>query len=221
MSQDIGYVYVILHKYTHLYKIGRTTNQSRRFKELEVGNLTKLIKSYRVFNHKEVERECHYIFKKKRLPQTEYFNLDKKELEILFKFLEENKVKTKKILKKERDQEIINKLINDRQKYNKANNFGKFGMRHENALKGAFGCGMFTLLTIPITSGIIMILNAYNLGWLIIFPFIFFAYFVGKEAMEQDFYVREDLLGEEEEVIKNKIEIWKSIDKTVGEEDWD
>ena len=52
MSQDIGYVYVILHKDTNLYKIGRTTNQSRRFKELEVGDLTKLIKSYRVFNHK-------------------------------------------------------------------------------------------------------------------------------------------------------------------------
>ena len=219
MSQDIGYVYVILHKDTNLYKIGRTTNRSRRFRELEVGDSTKLIKSYRVFDHKEVERECHDIFKKKRLPQTEYFNLDEKELEKLFKFLEENKIKTKKVLRKERDQEIINKLINDRQKYSEANNFGKFKMRHENALKGAFGCGFITLMTIPITSGIIMILNAYNLGWLIIFPFIFCAYLVGKETMEQDFYVQKDLLGEEEEVIKNTIEIWKSIDKTVGEED--
>ena len=72
-----GTVYVIQDIQSRLYKIGRTTNLQRRMKELGVGATARLISSKQVSNAAEVERRAHQRYKSARLPQTEYFKLDR------------------------------------------------------------------------------------------------------------------------------------------------
>ena len=72
-----GTVYVIQDIQSRLYKIGRTTNLQRRMKELGVGSTARLISSKQVSNAAEVERRAHQRYKSARLPQTEYFKLDR------------------------------------------------------------------------------------------------------------------------------------------------
>lgn len=217
-DKDIGYVYILLHKETSLYKIGRTINKSRRFKELDVGVSTELLNCFRVFNHKLVEKKCHSIFKKKRLPQTEYFNLDKEDLEKLFEYLDANKFKTTKVLRKERDVRNIERLLKERDNYQNASNFRKFTIRNKNLLSGAFGCGFMMLIFSPFIFGFIMVLNAYNLGWLIIFPFLGLGYLVASEQIKQDNYLKQDLLVDENIAVKKLLDSWKKIDEKVGED---
>ena len=215
MDRDIGYVYIILHKKTNLYKVGKTINEERRFKELDVGGATKLVKSYRVFNHSSVEKLCHRAFANKRLPQSEYFQLTDEDLNEIKKILEENKFKTKKTLREERDARRVLKLKKYREKYFQSSEVKRFIMRHDKKFNSAFGCGFSLLLLSPLVAFAVMILKAYGISrYLLLFP-IFGLFFLGLwGSNKEDKRNQEELLGEEDEVIRKDIEIWKSIDAT-------
>jgi len=71
-----GHVYVIQDMRSGLYKIGWTTDMTRRMKELGVGKTSRLIQSKEVDDAPSIEKEAHIRYKNSRLPQTEYFNLD-------------------------------------------------------------------------------------------------------------------------------------------------
>ena len=72
-----GTVYVIKDRSTGLYKIGRTKNLERRMQELGVGKTADLVSSVEVGDMNAVEKAAHRRYKDKRLPQTEYFKLDR------------------------------------------------------------------------------------------------------------------------------------------------
>ena len=74
-SSDYGFVYFIRNKDIH--KIGITQNMLQRMEQLKPDELLDTI---RCSNYKELEREIHNQFKGCRIPQTEYFRLDKEEI---------------------------------------------------------------------------------------------------------------------------------------------
>ena len=67
-----GFVYFIRNK--DIYKIGITQNMLKIMQQLK---LDELLDSIRLSNYKELEREIHIQYKGCRIPQTEYFRLDK------------------------------------------------------------------------------------------------------------------------------------------------
>ena len=62
----------------NIYKIGITDNLLRRLKELKPDEI---LNSVRCANYQEIEKKMHAHFKKRRIPQTEYFRLDAAEVE--------------------------------------------------------------------------------------------------------------------------------------------
>ena len=60
-----------------LHKIGRTENLQRRLEQLRPGVLVQWLETDR---SRDLEYELHQRFKEKRIPQTEYFRLDEREV---------------------------------------------------------------------------------------------------------------------------------------------
>ncbi len=77
-----GYLYVLQHSATGLFKIGvtRVDCKDARFKHLGVGDVNSLTHLHLSCRYKEIERELHSKYKSKRVPQTEYFMLTKEDL---------------------------------------------------------------------------------------------------------------------------------------------
>ena len=71
-----GFVYLI--RNGDLHKIGRTDNLQKRLKQLKPDEVVQVLETDR---SRDLEHELHQQFKKKRLPQTEYFRLDEAEVE--------------------------------------------------------------------------------------------------------------------------------------------
>ncbi len=70
-----GYIYLIRNK--DLYKIGITKDIERRLKALKPDEVIKVLKT----NKNEIlEKKLHKRFRVARIPQTEYFRLNRKEL---------------------------------------------------------------------------------------------------------------------------------------------
>ena len=83
-SSDYGFVYFIRNKDIH--KIGITQNMLQRMEQLKPDEL---LDSVRCSNYKELEREIHNKFKGCRIPQTEYFRLEKEEIEEIHQLLKD------------------------------------------------------------------------------------------------------------------------------------
>ena len=81
---DSGHVYFIRNK--DIYKIGITKNLLQRMDQLKPDEL---LDSIRCSNYKELEREIHSQFKGCRIPQTEYFRLDKEEINQIHQILKD------------------------------------------------------------------------------------------------------------------------------------
>ena len=81
-ESDIGYVYFIRNK--DLYKIGKTNNMLRRMKQLEPDEL---LDSVRCSNYHQLEREVQAQFKAVRIPQTEYYRLNKEQIKKVYELL--------------------------------------------------------------------------------------------------------------------------------------
>ncbi len=76
MSSTPGYVYVIRENRTGLYKIGITTNLSRRMQQLGVGKTATQVSSVYTSDAVDMERSLHRKYAANRIPQTEYFQLN-------------------------------------------------------------------------------------------------------------------------------------------------
>ena len=81
-ESDIGFVYFIRNK--DLYKIGKTNNMLRRMKQLEPDEL---LDSVRCSNYHQLEREVQAQFKDVRIPQTEYYRLNKEQIKKVYELL--------------------------------------------------------------------------------------------------------------------------------------
>tara|TARA_Y100001968_G_scaffold297333_1_gene306185 strand:+ start:236 stop:772 length:537 start_codon:yes stop_codon:yes gene_type:complete len=85
-----GWLYLI--KNRDLYKIGITKNFDNRMRQLKPDNV---IAKLQTNNYMKLERELHHRYKKFRIPQTEYFRLDKthiKEIKQQILFLDYPKI---------------------------------------------------------------------------------------------------------------------------------
>ena len=71
-----GFVYLIRNE--DIYKIGITDNLLRRFNQLKPDEIINVV---RCSNYQSLEKELHKKFKEFRIPQTEYFRLDKNQIE--------------------------------------------------------------------------------------------------------------------------------------------
>tara|TARA_Y100001968_G_scaffold310506_1_gene331519 strand:+ start:439 stop:1083 length:645 start_codon:yes stop_codon:yes gene_type:complete len=71
-----GFVYFIRNE--EIYKIGITDNLLRRFTQIKPDEVLNVV---RCTNYETLEKDLHKIFKANRIPQTEYFRLDKYQIE--------------------------------------------------------------------------------------------------------------------------------------------
>ena len=74
--QAKGFVYFIRNK--DIFKIGITDNLLRRFNQLKPDEVLNVV---RCSNYETLEKDLHKKFKENRIPQTEYFRLDKNQIE--------------------------------------------------------------------------------------------------------------------------------------------
>ena len=75
-SVEKGFVYFIRNE--QIYKIGITDNLLRRFNQLKPDEILNVV---RCSNFESLEKELHNKFLKNRIPQSEYFRLDKNQIE--------------------------------------------------------------------------------------------------------------------------------------------
>ena len=75
-SIEKGFVYLIRNE--DIYKIGITDNLLRRFNQLKPDEIINVV---RCSNYQSLEKKLHKKFKEFRIPQTEYFRLDKNQIE--------------------------------------------------------------------------------------------------------------------------------------------
>ncbi len=73
---DKGFVYLI--RNDDIYKIGITDNLLRRFNQLKPDEVLNVV---RCSNFEKLEKDLHKKFKEFRIPQTEYFRLNKNQIE--------------------------------------------------------------------------------------------------------------------------------------------
>ena len=78
----MGYVYLI--RTANMHKIGRTDNLQRRMKELDPYQVVQVAETD--YSH-DLELEMHRKFKRFRLPQSEYFFLGDKELNLALEMM--------------------------------------------------------------------------------------------------------------------------------------
>ena len=71
-----GFVYLIRNE--DIFKIGITDNLLRRFNQLKPDEVLNVV---RCSNYETLEKDLHKKFKKNRIPQTEYFRLNKSQIE--------------------------------------------------------------------------------------------------------------------------------------------
>ena len=111
------------------------------------------------------------MFADKRLPQTEYFKLTEKDLSAIEVVLLDNKYKTKKVLRAERDAEWIRKLKAKRFEYTQFNSYKKFTSRHANKLSAGIVIPMFLLIFYPLFIIAVEFLKAWGLNqWFLVVP---------------------------------------------------
>ena len=75
-----GFVYLIRNQ--DIFKIGITQNLLKRMNQLKADEL---LDSVRCSNYKELEKEIHQQFKEYRIPQSEYFRLNSKQITSIHK----------------------------------------------------------------------------------------------------------------------------------------
>lgn len=75
-QRQLGFVYFV--RNSDIYKIGIAQNMRRRMREL---NPDEFLDCVRCSNFKEVERQLHARFKNVRIPQSEYFRLNRAQIQ--------------------------------------------------------------------------------------------------------------------------------------------
>ena len=80
----MGWIYFIRNE--DIYKIGITTDLSRRMRELQP---SEVIMTKRLSRYEELEKELHKRFSSVRIPQSEYFRLSSAQVEMVRKAIGE------------------------------------------------------------------------------------------------------------------------------------
>ncbi|MCB4428491.1 GIY-YIG nuclease family protein [Synechococcus sp. MU1643] len=81
-----GWVYLLRHS-SGVYKVGITLDPRSRFKQLKVGSSNTLISASFVNNPGAIEKQLQRLYASKRLPQSEYFSLDSKDVDKIISLL--------------------------------------------------------------------------------------------------------------------------------------
>lgn len=76
-------IYLIRHCSSGLAKIGITENWERRSRQLKIGSKCQKIIVIKTDNNSNIEQELHSRFEDFRLPQSEWFYLSEKQIELL------------------------------------------------------------------------------------------------------------------------------------------
>ena len=172
-----------------------------------------LVNKYWVQRHRSVANFCREEFRKKRLPDSEYFELTDKDLEDLQKILKEYETKTTKASRKYRDERWIENLKSRRKEYYASSRYKKFRLRHANTIAAGYMIPIGCFVMFPLFGLLAKILEAFGLNqYYIIVPVFAFYFCVLWINQKNDRYNRKELLEEENTLIKEHIDTWKRID---------
>ena len=212
MSSDTGYVCVVRNKETKVYAIYISFDVEEKFEDLGVGDKNELVMHYWVMDNFKITCKLYEKFAKKRIPESDYLQLTKKDLDVIKRFLKEEKKYTDIAIKQWSDAFWLQKFKEKREKYSKATDLKKFFMRHNNKFNIALSAGVFLLILSPVVAFGIALLNAIGIS-----KYFFVAVYFGLfslllwEGNKSDKYEQKDLLSDEEEIIKRHQEYSKKI----------
>ena len=213
MYLRVGYVCIIFHKKTKVYAIETSVDVTKEFKEFGVGVSTELVNSYWIKDHKSVAKFCREKFAESRIPDSKFFQLSKEDLIELKGVLKEYRLKTNQIIREQRDSRWIENLKSKRKEYYESNRYKKFRMRHSNAIAAGYMIPIGCLIMFPLFGLLVNFLEAFGLNqyYLIVPTFIFYFWVLWiNEKNDRD--NRNELLKDEDSLIKEHIETWKRID---------
>ncbi len=212
MSDDTGYVCVVRNKETKAYGIFPSFDVEEKFEDLGVGDKNELIMNYWLINTFGVTNKLYEKFAEKRIPESDYLQLTKKDLNGIKRFLKEEKKYTDIVIKQYGDAFWLQKFKEKRAKYSKATELKKFFMRHNSKFNIALSAGVFLLILSPVIGLGLALLNAIGIS-----KYFFVALYFGLfslllwEGNKNDKYEQKDLLSDEEEIIKKHQEYSKRV----------
>ena len=213
MFRGVGYACIVFHKETKVYKIGRSNDVEKQFKDLGVGDSTELVKSYWVVNPDSVVHSCYKEFENKILPESEYLQLTKADLKELKRFLREHQSRSNLVIRQERDARWVERFRKEREEYSKSNKRKKFILRHNKKFNGAFGCGFSLLVLSPLVFFVITILKAYGISrYFLMLPIFGLLFLVLWGCHKDDEYQQSVLLGDEDDLIKQHRALYTKLD---------
>ena len=210
MSDYTGYVCVVRHKETKAYGIFPSYDAGAKFEDLGVGDKHELVMNYWVLDAFGVSNGFYKKFANKRITESDYLQLTKKDLEEIKNILEGLKRYTDIVIKQDGDAFWLQKFKEKREKYSKATELKKFFMRHNNKFNIAAGSGIFLLILSPVIGIGLAILSAWGISkyfFVAVYFGVFF--FLLWEANKNDKYEQNNLLGDEAEIIKRHQEYSK------------
>ena len=212
MFGDTGFVCVVRNKETKVFAFRASQDASEKFEDLGVGEQNELVMNYWVINYYEQTFKLYKLFAKKRIPQSDYFKLTKKDLDEVRDILKSQEKYTDIVLKQNGDAFWLQKFKEEREKYSKATELKKFFMRHKIKFNVALSSGLFLLILSPVIGMGLMFLKAIGVSKYIFvalyFGLFFFLLWLGNK---EDKYEQERLLGDEEDLIKRHQEFSKRV----------
>ena len=213
MSSDTGYVCVVRNKETKVYAIYISFDVEEKFEDLGVGDKNELVMHYWVMDNFKITCKLYEKFAKKRIPESDYLQLTKKDLDGIKRLLKEEKKYTDIVIKQYGDAFWLQKFKEKREKYSKATKLKKFFMRHNNKFNIAAGSGIFLLILSPVIGIGLAILSALGISkyFFVALYFGVFLFFLW-EGNKDDKYEQNNLLGDEVELIKQHQEFSKNIE---------
>ena len=216
MSNYTGYVCVVRHKETKAYGIFPSYDAGAKFEDLGVGDKHELVMNYWVLDAFGVSIKFYKKFAEKRITKSDYLLLNEKDLEEIKIILEEEKKYTDIAIEQSNEAFWLQKFREKREKYSKASDLKKFFMRHDKKFASALGCGLSTLIFLPFSGLAVLFLNAFGISkyFLVIIILGLFSLLIW-EGNKQDKYEQEDLLSDEDAVIKKHRKTSKSIKETI------
>ena len=210
MSYYNGYVCVVRNKDIKAYGISPSFDVEEKFEDIGVGDKNELIMNYWVLDNFGVSNKFYKIFAEKRITQSDYLVLNEKDLEEIKTILEEEKKYTDIAIKQDGDAFWLQKFKEEREKYSKATKLKKFFMRHNNKFNIAAVSGIFLLILSPVIGIGLAILSAWGISKYFFVAIYFGVFFLLLwEANKNDKYEQNNLLGDEEELIKQHQEFSK------------
>ena len=213
MFLRFGYVCIVFHKATKFYKIESSQDITKEFEELGVGESTELVNAYWIQNHISITNFCRKKFEEKRIPKSKLFKLSKEDLIGLKEISKDQRRKTNRVIREERDARWIENLKSKREEYYASNRYKRFRMRHANVIAAGYMIPIGCLIMFPLFSFLAKILEALGLNqYYVIVPSFAFYVWVLWINEKNDRSKRKELLEEEKSLIEEHLETWKRID---------